>query len=113
VKGERGGGRSVEALALREGEGALLLPIRVRARAGREGVEGIHGDRLLVAVREAPERGRANEAVLALLADRIGVSRRGCALIRGEASRDKLVRIEGLLLEEGRRRLRRALEGGA
>ncbi len=102
--------RDQETLGLREGGGALLLSLRVRPRAGREGILGLRAGRLLVAIREAPERGRANEAVLRLLAEELGVSRAAFALLGGAASRDKIVRIAGLPLEEGRRRLRGILE---
>ncbi len=102
--------RDLETLGLREGRGALLLPLRVRPRAGREGLLGLRAGRLLVAIHEAPERGRANEAVLRLLAEAFAVPRSALALVAGATSRDKIVRIAGLSLEEGRRRLRGILD---
>lgn len=105
--------RDLGTLGLREGGGALLLPLRVRPRAGREGFPGLRAGRLLVAIREAPERGRANEAVLRLLSKALGLPRAALSLLGGATSRDKLVRIAGLPLEEGRRRLRGILESKA
>jgi uncharacterized protein YggU (UPF0235/DUF167 family) len=47
-----------------------------------------------VRVTAAPEGGEANRAVIALLADALGVAPSRIALVRGAASRDKLFRIE-------------------
>lgn len=81
------------------------LRLRVAPGARRDEVVGLHGDALKVAVRAPPERGRANDAVLDLIADRLGVSRAQVSLERGAASRDKTVRILGLDPAEVRRRL--------
>ncbi len=43
-----------------------------------------------------PVDGRANEALCALIADRAGVSRSSVTILRGAASRDKVLRIEGI-----------------
>jgi hypothetical protein len=58
-----------------------------------------------VRVTAPPVDGRANEALCRLLAKRAGVARGRVTVVRGERSRDKLVRIEGL----GEPELRRAL----
>jgi uncharacterized protein len=81
------------------------LRLRVAPGARRDEVLGLHGDALKVAVRAPPERGRANEAVIDLLAKRLGVPRARLSLERGAASRDKTVRIEGLDPAEVRRLL--------
>lgn len=56
----------------------------------------------------APERGRANEAVVGLLADRLGVPRTSVSVVAGRASRDKVVELRGLGPGEAQRRLERA-----
>jgi uncharacterized protein len=81
------------------------LRLWVAPGARRDGVLGLHGDAVKVAVRAPPEKGRANEAVLDLLAERLGVLRAQLTLERGTASRDKTVRIAGLDAAEVRRRL--------
>jgi uncharacterized protein YggU (UPF0235/DUF167 family) len=60
-----------------------------------------------VRVSAAPERGRANEAVVGLLAERLGVSRRSLAVVSGRSSRDKVVELRGLAPDEAERRLSR------
>jgi uncharacterized protein (TIGR00251 family) len=69
--------------------------IHVSPRARREGVGGRHGDALRVAVRAAPEGGRANAACAAALAEAFGVGSRDVALDPGSRGRRKRVRIDG------------------
>ena len=69
--------------------------IHVSPRARREGVGGRHGDALRVAVRAAPEAGRANAACVAALADAFGVARADVALDPRSTGRRKRVRIVG------------------
>ena len=44
----------------------------------------------------APERGRANEAVLRLLAETLGLPKSDVSLVSGHAGRDKVVELRGL-----------------
>ena len=56
-------------------------------------------------VRAAPERGRANAEVAQLLADTLGVPPRDVRVVAGHTSRDKVVEVEHLSLEDAERRL--------
>lgn len=76
--------------ALADGEGRLALRVTPGARA--EGIE-LAGGKLLVKVRVKPEDGKANGAVLDLLADALGIATTRLQLLRGATSREKLVRI--------------------
>jgi hypothetical protein len=84
--------------------------VRVAPGAAHAGVVGRHGDGWKVRVAPPPERGRANDAVLDLLADALGLPRRDVRLVSGEAARDKIVELAGLPSEEIERRL--AAAGG-
>ena len=81
------------------------LQIRVRPRASGNSVE--LGDAGLVTVRvtAAPERGKANKAVVALLAKRLGVPKSSVTLVRGLTSRDKVVRVDEMSEQNLRERL--------
>jgi uncharacterized protein (TIGR00251 family) len=57
------------------------------------------GDALKVKVHAPPVEGRANEALCEFLADRLGLPRRAIRVLRGDTSRQKLLRIAGLSLE--------------
>lgn len=94
---------------------ASSLVLRVKPHAKRAGLVGWHGGALKLAVRAAPERGRANEEVIAVLAAALGVSADTIELESGAASQDKRVRVHGLDAAEVRRRIDAVLaasEGG-
>ena len=86
----------------------VKLRIRVVPGAKRAGVLGRYGDAWKVRVTAAPERGRANDAVAALLARCVGVERGAVQVVAGLASRDKIVELVGLSREEAERRLEAA-----
>jgi uncharacterized protein len=79
--------------------------LRVSAGASRAGIVGRHGDGWKVRVAAAPEHGRANDALVRLLADALGVSREAVSVVTGHASRDKVVEVAGLDPAEVARRL--------
>lgn len=78
--------------ALADAEGRLA--VRVTPGARTEGLEIADG-RLLAKVRVKPEDGKATAAVLALLAQAMGVAPSRLSLLRGATSREKLFRIDG------------------
>jgi uncharacterized protein len=88
------------------------LRLHVSPGSTRPGVVGRHGGGWKVRVAEAPERGRANDAVLALLARTLAVPRASLTLVSGHGARDKVVELEGLEPDEVERRLAAAGEGG-
>jgi uncharacterized protein (TIGR00251 family) len=84
--------------------------LRVAPGAARAAIVGRHGDGWKVRVAAAPERGKANEAVLSLLATMLEVPRSSVTLVSGGASRDKIVELAGIAPDEIERRL--ATAGG-
>ena len=83
----------------------VALPVRVVPRAGRDALDGVVEGALRVRLAAPPVEGAANRALLAFLADALGVPRRDLALLRGERGRHKLVLVRGLTADEVRRRL--------
>lgn len=78
-------------------EASILL--RVTPGAAREGLGGIWegpgGERrLILRVTAAPEKGKANKAVIAFLAKKLGVPKSALSLVSGETDRNKVLRIE-------------------
>lgn len=86
-------GRSPRSNAAEDGRG--LVPVRVQPRARRNEVIGEADGSLRVRVTAAAEGGKANRAVIALLAAAFGVAPSRVELVRGATSREKLFRIEG------------------
>lgn len=86
----------------------VRLRLRVSPGATRAAVVGRYGDAWKVRVTAAPERGRANDDVVELIADSLGVVRPDVRLVAGQSSRDKVVELSGITLEEAERRLEAA-----
>src|SRR6266702_6389453 len=72
------------------------LRLRVSPGAARAGVVGRHGEAWKVRVTAPPEDGRANDAVLRLLADVLAVPRGALTLVSGHSGRDKIIELAGV-----------------
>jgi len=90
---------------LREEGGGVVLTLRVQPRSSADRVVGVQGDALKVGLTAPPVEGRANEALLRFLADRLGVARSRLCILAGQGSRLKVVRVEGMTGPEVRDRL--------
>lgn len=88
------------SLDLKSAGDGVIVKILAVAGARREGVVGIHGDALKLATTAAPEKGRANRRLLAVLADALRVPRREVELVSGATAREKKVLIRSLTVEE-------------
>lgn len=77
-------------------DGTVRFSVRVQPRASRAGVDGVHGDALKVRVHAPPVEGAANAAVVAVLAEALGVARRDVRIVSGESARSKLVEVRGV-----------------
>ena len=74
----------------------FLLKIHVVPGARQTAVAGLYGDRLKVKVAAAPEKGRANEELLAFLARALKVPLKALHLTSGATSRAKVVAVHDL-----------------
>jgi uncharacterized protein (TIGR00251 family) len=86
-------------------EKSCTLAIKAIPNAPRSEVIGWLGEALKVKVHAPPVDGRANEVLCEFLADELDLPRRAVAVLRGDTSRQKLLRITGLTLAEVRTRL--------
>lgn len=86
-------------------DSAAVVAVRVKPRARQTGIVGRHAGGIKVAVHAAPERGRANDELVAVLAMALGVDRAAVEIVAGTTSQDKKVRVHGLDAAELRRRL--------
>jgi len=69
--------------------------VHVQPGARRSEVAGLHGDRLKVRIGAPALDGRANAALVAFVADELGIPRARVAVVRGERSREKLLAVSG------------------
>jgi uncharacterized protein len=83
-------------LELQQTSDGIILPVHAQPGARKNGITGIHAGRLKVAVTQAPEKGKANQALVKLLAELLGIKRSQIALVAGETSSHKKFLITGV-----------------
>lgn len=72
---------------------SCLLQLRVSPGASRSRISGWHAQSLKCSVTAVAENGKANLAVIKLLAKALGLPRSGLSIVRGHSQRDKLLRV--------------------
>ena len=82
-----------------------LIRVVVQPRASRNEILGLRGEVLQVKVTAPPEGGKANEALVELLARALKVAKSRVRVIRGHTSRDKWVAMEDLSPDDFRSRI--------
>ena len=80
---------------VRQAAGTLSLTVHVQPGAKRSAVVGEHGDALKVRLAAAAIDGRANAALVDLIAQRLDVPRAAVAIRSGEKARRKLLLVSG------------------
>ena len=73
-----------------------LLKIRVQPGSSRNEIAGMRDGAVVVRVTAPPVEGKANKAACKLLAERCGIPPSRVEIVRGESSRDKVVRLGGV-----------------
>ncbi|MBI1729123.1 DUF167 domain-containing protein [Candidatus Acetothermia bacterium] len=81
---------------LREVGKDLVLTIKVKPKSRQNQIIGLRGDLLLISVTAAPEKGKANKAVIDLLARELQLPKRAFEILLGEANSEKVMRISGI-----------------
>jgi uncharacterized protein (TIGR00251 family) len=83
----------------------ITLKVKVEPRSSKKGISGLIGDSLKVKVHAPPVGGAANEELIEILSKEFGIKKSDIQIVRGNASRDKIVEIAGrdagpLILQE-------------
>ena len=81
------------------------LTLKVIPNAPRNEIAGRLGDAIKVKIHAPPLEGRANDALCEFLAECLNVPRRAVTVVRGDTSRQKVIRVDGLSLAEVTTRL--------
>jgi uncharacterized protein (TIGR00251 family) len=79
--------------------------VRVSPGARRTELVGRHGEAWKVRIAAAPERGRANDAVVDLLSRKLELPRGAVSIVSGHTGREKIVLLQGIDRAESERRL--------
>ena len=81
-------------------EDHLRLTVRLTPNGGRDALDGIEADsageaHLKARVTAVPEKGKANKALILLIAGSLGIPKSSVSLVSGDTARKKILRIEG------------------
>ena len=97
-------------IAIHQVRSGVTVELRLQPKASRDRVVGEYAGKLKVAVTAPPEHGRANEALIKLLAGALGISKSCVSIIAGARSRDKTALVEGLSVDEAHQRISSAVK---
>jgi uncharacterized protein len=81
------------------------ITVRLTPRAAREEIAGVREGALVVRVTAPPVDGAANEALVKLLAKRLGLQRGALRIVSGGTARTKVVEVDGIVAAEAWQRL--------
>ena len=94
-------------LPLKENAAEVTFSVKVVPRASRNEIAGVAGEALRLRLTAPPVEGAANAALLAFLAEVLGVPKRDVRLVSGQTARRKVVAVAGVTAEEVQERLAR------
>jgi len=106
-----GAGMESGAITLTPSGAGLLLLVLAKPKSSRNALLGVHDGRLKAAVTAAPEKGKANAAVLNLLAKALGLKRSQLSLAAGDTDPRKAVLVAGVTADDLSARIASALRG--
>lgn len=87
-------------------EGGVTFAVQVVPRASKNEIVGMQGDALRIRLTAPPVEGQANEALIAFLAQRLGVRKSQVEIAAGATSRRKIVRVMGVSSQEVEQKLK-------
>jgi uncharacterized protein (TIGR00251 family) len=86
-------------LMLEPNSRGVVLSIRSHASARRNAILGGRDGALRVAVTAAPEKGKANRAIIAVLSKAFGISKSQIELVSGETSAKKRLLVRNIEMD--------------
>ncbi len=81
---------------IREVEGGVVVSVKVQPNASKDRVVGERADQIKIAVTVAPEKGKANKAVIKVLSKWLGIKSSDIQIVSGETLREKKVFIKNI-----------------
>jgi len=88
------------ALNIRADGQGLTLSVHVQPRASANQLAGLQGDALKIKLTSPPVEGAANKALIEFMAQLLGLAKSRIQVLKGGHSRQKLLRIEGISVEQ-------------
>jgi uncharacterized protein len=98
-------------LDLEQNERGVILPVRAHASARRNAILGVREGALRVAVTGTPEKGKANQAIIALLSKTLGISKSSIEIVSGDTSPRKRLLLRNVDAEQLRQTIASVIAG--
>jgi len=89
-----------EDLKITQTPDGIIFQVKVVPAGSKTSIEGIYGDMLKVKLSAAPEKGKANEALIEFLAEKLGVKRKFVKIVSGLTSKVKQVAVEQMTQQD-------------
>lgn len=86
--------------AIQESSGGVIFTAKVVPGSSRTAVAGVLADMVKVRVAAAPEKGKANQCLVAFLANQLGVRKNAVEIVSGQTQPVKRVRVAGISAAE-------------
>jgi uncharacterized protein (TIGR00251 family) len=83
-------------IPFRKSKKGIKLKVKVEPRSSRKGISGLLGDALKVRVNAPPVGGAANEELIEILSEELGIKKTAIKIVNGQSSKNKIVEIEGI-----------------
>lgn len=97
--------QGLEHILIRDVAGGSVIAVKAVPGSSRDRIVGALGECLKVATSAAAEKGKANAAIAALLAEALGVDHRSVQVLSGQTNPRKELFVASLKADEVRRRL--------
>ncbi len=95
----------IAGISIRDVHDGTVIPVKVVPGASRDRIVGVLGDCLKIATSQPAEKGKANKAVAAILANALGVSKKDVTLVSGPTNPRKEFLIIGMTCRQVHKRM--------
>ncbi len=85
---------------IQESKSSVLIKIKAKPNAKAQSVQIIHNQYVKVQVKSPPDKNKANEEIVKIISKLLNISRSSVSIKRGLTSRDKLLEIKGISMDE-------------
>jgi uncharacterized protein (TIGR00251 family) len=89
-------GKVLAGLEIKEVGDGLVFTVKVAAGSSRTALSGLYNGMLKVKIAAVPEKGKANQCLVELLAERLGIKKNAVNIISGQTSSVKQIQIQGV-----------------
>lgn len=83
-------------IPFKKSKNGITICVKVRPRSSSRGIEGVQGDNVKVRLTSPPVDNAANEQLIEVLSEELGVRKSSISIIKGLSSRQKVIEIKGV-----------------